>query len=74
MEAFLSEERRLGRIHGRRKRMDVDGGQAAVGDQLTTGLGGSAFGLREEVEWWLGKHCSQMRHSAEAPHHRWTRI
>ncbi|KAM7371682.1 hypothetical protein PAMP_008897 [Pampus punctatissimus] len=36
MEDFLSE-RRLGRIYGRRKRMDVDG-QAAVGDQLTTGI------------------------------------
>lgn len=35
---------RLGRIHGRRKRMNVDG-QAAVGDQLTTD-GGYAFGLR----------------------------
>lgn len=40
MEDFLSE-RRLGRIHGRRKRMDVDG-QAAVGDQLTTD-GGICF-------------------------------
>ncbi|TNN60779.1 hypothetical protein EYF80_029023 [Liparis tanakae] len=40
MEAFLSE-RRLGRIHGRRKRMEVDG-QAAVGDQLTTD-GGICF-------------------------------
>lgn len=50
MEAFLSR-RTLGRIHGRRKRMDVDR-QAAVGDQLTTD-GGSAFGLRREgmVAW-----------------------
>lgn len=47
--------------------MDVDG-QAAVGDQLTTD-GGSAFGLRRGgmVAW---EHCSQMRHSTEAPHHR----
>ncbi|KAK5884706.1 hypothetical protein CesoFtcFv8_018500 [Champsocephalus esox] len=68
MEGFLS---RLGRIHGRRKRMDVDR-QAAVGDQLTTDEG-SAFGLRRRgmVAW---KHCSQMRHSEEAPHHRRTRI
>lgn len=51
--------------------MDVDG-RAAVGDQLTTDEG-SAFGLRERgmVAW---KHCSQMRHSTEAPHHRWALI
>lgn len=57
MEDFLSE-RRLGRIHGRRKRMDVDG-QAAVGDQLTTD-GGSAFGLvSDKGEWWLGNTAAK---------------
>lgn len=51
-------DRRVGRIRGRRKRMDVDR-QAAVGDQLTMD-GGSPFGLRHGgmVAW---KYCSLMR-------------
>lgn len=50
MEDFLSD-RRVGRIHEGRKRMDVDE-QAAVGDQLTKAEG-SSFGLRLG-EWRLG--------------------
>lgn len=54
MEDFSRRSGGLGRIHGRRKRM---GGtwtdwQAAVGDQLTTGLGGICFrSPRERQEW-----------------------
>lgn len=70
MEDFLSD-RRVGRIHERRKRMDVDE-RAAVGDQLTKAEG-SSFGLRRGgmVAW---KYCSLMRQSVVAPHHRLTRI
>lgn len=46
MEDLESEAQSVvGRIHGRRKRMDVDG-QAAVGDQLTTD-GGICFSSPE---------------------------
>lgn len=55
MEDFVSE-RRLGRIHGRRKRMDVDG-QAAVGDQLTTD--GDLLLVSDDGEWWLGSTAAK---------------
>lgn len=55
MEDFLSD-RRVGRIYGRRKRMDVDG-QAAVGDQLTTD--GDLLSVSDMGEWWLGSTAAK---------------
>lgn len=57
MEDFQPEWR-LGRIHGRRKRMDVDG-QAAVGDQLTTDEGDLLSVSDRKGEWWLGSTAAK---------------
>ena len=35
---------------------------------------GDLLSVSDEEEWWLGSTAAKMRHSREAPHHRWTRI